>query len=66
MAVLKSDVKRITISIPKSFLRDLDLHLKNFALTDRGRWILEAAKEKMAQEKMMLTEIQEEKEEDNK
>lgn len=60
MAVLKSDVKRVTITMPKSFLRDLDLHLKNFALTDRGRWILEAAKEKIAQEKMMLTEIQEE------
>lgn len=64
MAVLKSDVKRVTVSMPKSFLRDLDLHLKNFALTDRGRWLLEAAKEKMAQEKMMLTEIQGEKEED--
>ena len=64
MAVLKSDVKRVTVSMPKSFLRDLDLHLKNFALTDRGRWLLEAAKEKRAQEKMMLTEIQGEKEED--
>lgn len=59
MTVLKSDVKRVAISMPKSFLRDLDLHLKNFALTDRSRWLLDAAKEKLAQEKILLTEIQE-------
>lgn len=60
MAVLKGDIQRITLSIPKSFLKDLDSHLKNFALTDRSRWILEAAKEKLAQEKMLLTEMKEE------
>ena len=64
MAVLKGDVQRVTISIPKSFLKDLDSHLKNFALTDRSRWILEVAKEKLAQEKILLTEIKEEKEQD--
>ncbi|BBB57688.1 putative nickel-responsive regulator (plasmid) [Candidatus Megaera polyxenophila] len=62
MAVLRSDVKRVTISVPKSFLRDLDTHLKNFALTDRSKWILEAAKEKIAQERILLTEIQDRKE----
>jgi metal-responsive CopG/Arc/MetJ family transcriptional regulator len=65
MAVLKSEVKRVTVSMPKSFLRDLDLHLKNFALTDRSRWILDAAKEKLAQEKILLTEIREEKDKDD-
>ena len=59
MAILKGDVTRVNVSMPKSFLRDLEVHLKNFALTDRGRWILEAAKEKLAQEKILLTEIQE-------
>jgi metal-responsive CopG/Arc/MetJ family transcriptional regulator len=62
MAVLRGDVQRVTLSIPKSFLKDLDSHLKNFALTDRSRWLLEAAKEKLAQEKILLTEIKEEKE----
>lgn len=62
MAVLRSDVKRVTISVPKSFLRDLNTHLKNFALTDRSKWILEAAKEKIAQERILLTEIQDRKE----
>jgi metal-responsive CopG/Arc/MetJ family transcriptional regulator len=64
MAVLRGDVKRVTISVPKSFLRDLDSHLKNFALTDRSKWLLEAAKEKIAQEKILLTEIKEGKEQD--
>jgi metal-responsive CopG/Arc/MetJ family transcriptional regulator len=64
MAVLKGDVKRVTVSIPKSFLKDLDSHLKNFALTDRSRWLLDAAKEKLAQEKILLTEIKEGKEQD--
>ena len=64
MAVLKGDVKRVTVSIPKSFLRDLDSHLKNFALTDRSRWLLDAAKEKLAQEKILLTEIKEGREQD--
>jgi metal-responsive CopG/Arc/MetJ family transcriptional regulator len=64
MAVLRGDVKRVTISVPKSFLRDLDAHLKNFALTDRSKWLLEAAKEKIAQEKILLTEIKEGKEQD--
>lgn len=60
MAVLKSDVKRVSISVPKLFLKDLDEHLANFALTDRSRWILDAAKEKMAREKIMLSEREEE------
>ncbi|AFC70375.1 hypothetical protein GCO76_08235 [Rickettsia sp. R2] len=59
MAILKHDVKRVMISMPKSFLKDLDAHLQNFALTDRSRWILEAAKEKLAQEKVLLNEINE-------
>jgi len=64
MAVLKGDVQRVTVTMPKSFLKDLDAHLKNFALTDRSRWILEAAKEKLAQEKVQLTEMKEEQEQD--
>ena len=64
MAVLRGDVQRVTVSIPKSFLKDLDSHLKNFALTDRSRWLLEAAKEKLAQEKILLTEIKEQEEQD--
>ena len=60
MAVLKSEIKRITITAPKQFLKDLDGHLKNYALTDRSRWIIEAAKEKMAKEKQVLSEIEEE------
>lgn len=66
MAVLKTDVKRVTISMPKTFLKDLDAHLKNFALTDRSRWLLDAAKEKLAQEKILLSEIREEQEEKDK
>ena len=62
MAVLKTDVKRITLSVPKSFSNDIDKHLQNFALTDRSRWLLEAAREKMAREKVMLSEIEEERE----
>ena len=61
MAVLKTDVKRITISVPKPFLKDLDMHLKNFALTDRSRWLLEAAREKIAREKLILSEMEQEK-----
>ena len=48
--------------MPKSFIKDLDSHLKNFALTDRSRWILDAAKEKLAQEKILLIELKENKE----
>ena len=58
MAVLKSEVKRITLTIPKQFLSDLDMHINNFALTDRSRWLIDAAKEKMAKEKEMLSEIE--------
>ena len=57
MAVLKSEIKRITLTMPKQFLLDLDAHINNFALTDRSRWIIDAAKEKMAKEKEMLSEI---------
>lgn len=58
MAVLKTDVKRVTLTIPKQFLSDLDSHINNFALTDRSRWLIDAAKEKMAKEKEMLSEIE--------
>ena len=50
-AVLKGDAQRVTLSIPKSFLKDVDSRLKKFALTDSSRWLLEAAKKKLAQEK---------------
>jgi metal-responsive CopG/Arc/MetJ family transcriptional regulator len=57
MAVLKNDVKRITLTVPKQFLLELDNHINNFALTGRGRWLINAAKEKMAKEKVLLSEI---------
>lgn len=57
MAVLKADIRRITVTLPKQFLTTLDEHINNFALTDRSRWLIEAAKEKMAKEKEMLSEI---------
>jgi metal-responsive CopG/Arc/MetJ family transcriptional regulator len=57
MAVLKNDVKRITLTVPKQFLLELDNHVNNFALTDRSRWLIDAAKEKMAKEKVLLSEI---------
>ena len=60
MAILKKDVKKITISISKDFSDELTEHLKNFALTNRGQWIVEAAKERMAKEKQMLSELDEE------
>jgi metal-responsive CopG/Arc/MetJ family transcriptional regulator len=66
MAVLRDDVQRVSVTMPKSFLRDLNSHLKNFALTDRGKWLLEAAKEKLAQEKILLTEIKGEREQDKR
>lgn len=65
MAVLKNDIKRISITIPKMFLNDLDKHLENFALTDRGRWLFEAAREKIAREKLMLSEIEDERDEES-
>lgn len=42
--------------MPKDFLDDLNKHLKNFALTERSAWLIEAAREKMAKEKQMLVE----------
>ncbi len=62
MAVLKTDVKRMTISVPKSFASDLEQHLKNYALTDKSRWMLDAAREKMAKEKQVLSEREAEEE----
>jgi metal-responsive CopG/Arc/MetJ family transcriptional regulator len=59
MAVLKGDVKKITLTVPKQFLSTLDEHINNFALTNRGKWIVEASIEKMAKEKTMLDEINE-------
>ena len=58
MAVLKKDLKRVTISMPVDFLEQLNKHLKNFALTDRSSWLIEASREKMAKEKQMLSEIE--------
>ncbi|MDC0865117.1 hypothetical protein OAP56_04145 [Rickettsiaceae bacterium] len=43
--------------MPKQFLSELHCHVNNFALTDRSRWLIEAAKEKMAKEKEILSEI---------
>jgi metal-responsive CopG/Arc/MetJ family transcriptional regulator len=57
MAVLKKDLKRVSVSMPLDFLTQLNKHLKNFALTDRSSWLIDAAREKMAKEKQMLTEI---------
>ena len=57
MAVLKKDLKRVTVSMPLDFLTQLNKHLKNFALTDRSSWLIDAAREKMAKEKQMLIEI---------
>lgn len=57
MSVLKNDVKRITLTVPKQFLIELDEHIDNFALTDRSRWLIDAAKEKMAKEKVIISEI---------
>ncbi|MBP7190482.1 MAG: hypothetical protein KA998_04505 [Rickettsiaceae bacterium] len=64
MAILKSELKRVSISVPKTFLKSLDDHLANFALTDRSRWLIEAAREKMAKEKVTLSEIEEEEDEE--
>ena len=58
MAVLKKDLKRVTISMPFDLLEQLNKHLKNFALTDRSSWLIEASREKMAKEKQMLSEIE--------
>lgn len=62
MAVLKNDVKRMTISVPKSFANDLEQHLKNYALTDKSRWMLDAGREKLAKEKQVLSEREAEEE----
>ena len=51
MAVLKKDLKRVTISVPMDFLGQLNKHLKNFALTDRSSWLIEAAQEKNGKRK---------------
>lgn len=60
MAVLRNDTTRITIVVPKDFAEELKEHLKNFALTSKGKWLIAAAKEKMIQEKLMLEEMQQE------
>lgn len=64
MAVLKTEVKRITLTVPKQLLQELNSHVKQFALTDRTRWVTEAIKEKIAKEKVILSEINSEKESD--
>lgn len=56
MAILRRDMKRITLAMSKQFLTELDAHLKHFA-TDRSMWLREAAREKLAKEKVMLNEI---------
>jgi metal-responsive CopG/Arc/MetJ family transcriptional regulator len=60
VAYLKSEIKKITVSLPQSFLKELDKHLDKFA-TDRSQWLMEAAKELMIKEKMMLSEIEQNK-----
>jgi metal-responsive CopG/Arc/MetJ family transcriptional regulator len=62
MAILKKDVKRLTIQISKTFLEEIDAHLDNYALTSRGQWILDAVREKLAKEKQLLSEIEEDEE----
>ena len=56
MSVLKKDIKRITISLPKNFLDELNNHLKKFALIDRSTWAIGAIREKMAKEKQMMAD----------
>lgn len=62
MAILKSEVKRVTMSMPIVFLKSLDEHLKKFALTDRSRWLIDAAREKMAKELQVMSEMEQERE----
>ena len=62
MAVLKKDLKRVTLLMPADFLNQLNKHLRNFALTDRSSWMLEAAREKMAKEMQMLSEMEDKNE----
>ena len=56
MSVLKKDIKRVMLSMPKNFLDEFNKHLKNFALTERSLWIIDAMREKMSKEKQMLAE----------
>ncbi len=42
--------------MPKNFLDEFNKHLKNFALTERSLWIIDAMREKMSKEKQMLAE----------
>jgi metal-responsive CopG/Arc/MetJ family transcriptional regulator len=56
VSVLKKDIKRVTLSMPKNFLDEFNKHLKNFALTERSLWIIDAMREKMSKEKQMLAE----------
>lgn len=62
MAILKSEVRRVTMSMPNTFLKNLDEHLKKFALTDRSRWLIDAAREKMAKEIQVISDMEEESE----
>lgn len=59
MSVLKKDIKRMAILVPKNLLEELKKHLSNFALTDRSSWIIEAIREKIAKEKQMLADSDE-------
>lgn len=54
MSILKKDIKRITMSISKNSLKELNAHLKNFALIDRSLWILGAIEEKMGRERQLI------------
>ena len=36
--------------MPKNFLDEFNKHLKNFALTERSLWIIDAMREKMSKE----------------
>lgn len=54
MALLKSEVQRITFSIPKDLLKDLDEHIKHFAFGVRSQWLTEAIREKLGREKTFI------------
>ena len=53
MAVFKKDLRRITISADRMFIESLDKHLKNFALTDRSRWFVEAGRERCSKKPVL-------------
>ena len=63
MALLKSDVQRVSIALPKDLLKDLDKHIKSFAFGVRSQWLIEAIREKMGREKTFMLSRENENEE---